>query len=150
MYGYSPVKSWRQCFRTCHRIHRSCSRFQEVHISQKLSTFHKRCDGFTSSWITFVFNFCGMDGSPWTLLTILLVSQRQPTLDSDPAAFLPLLATHLLHSVVWLSPTPTVQPPGFFISWLCRGADAQSACPDLSSFRYWMEEYVTRCQSDTQ
>jgi hypothetical protein len=43
-----------------------------------LSTFHKRCDGFTSSWITFVFNFCGMDGSPWTLLTILLVSQQQP------------------------------------------------------------------------
>lgn len=35
---------------------------------------------------------------------------------------------------------------GVVLAELTAGADAQSACPDLSSFRYWMEEYVTRCQ----
>ena len=39
--GYSLIQSFLQCLRTCHRIHRSCPRLQEVaHISQKLCTFH--------------------------------------------------------------------------------------------------------------
>ena len=41
IYEYSLVKSFLQCLRTCHRIHRSCPRLQEfVHVSQKLCTFH--------------------------------------------------------------------------------------------------------------
>ena len=41
IYGYSLIKSSLQCLRTCHRIHRSCPRLQDiVHVSQKLCTFH--------------------------------------------------------------------------------------------------------------
>jgi len=56
---YSLINSPLQCLRTCHRIHRSCPRLQEVvHVSH-------------APLITFVFNCCGMDGSHWGLLTRL-------------------------------------------------------------------------------
>ena len=59
IYGYSLIESSLQCLRTCHRIHRSCPRLQEVvHVSH-------------APLITFVFNCCGMDGSHWGLLTRL-------------------------------------------------------------------------------
>ena len=66
-----PVKSLMQCFRTCHRFHRSYPRSLEVvHVSRKLSAFHRSYCLFTSPLITFVFNCCGMEGSRWKLLTI--------------------------------------------------------------------------------
>ena len=64
IYGYSLIKSSLQCLRSCHRIHRSCPRLQEVvHVSQKLCRFH-------TPLITFVFNCCGMDGSHWVSIYI--------------------------------------------------------------------------------
>ena len=48
IYGYSLIKSSLQCLRTCHRIHRSCPRLQDVvHVSQKFCTFHRNCACFT-------------------------------------------------------------------------------------------------------
>ena len=71
--GYGLIKSFLQCLRTCHRIHRSCPRLQEVvHVSQNLCTFHRSCARFTRPPLTtFLFNCCGMDGSHWGLLTRL-------------------------------------------------------------------------------
>ena len=41
IYGYSLIKNSLQFLRTCHRIHRSCPRLQEVvHVPQKLCTLH--------------------------------------------------------------------------------------------------------------
>ena len=71
--GYGLIKSFLQCLRTCHRIHISCPRLQEiVHVSQNLCTFHRSCARFTRPPLTtFLFNCCGMDGSHWGLLTRL-------------------------------------------------------------------------------
>ena len=49
IYGYSPAKSWMQCFRTCHRNYRSCPSFHEVvQVWRQLSVFHRSCPRFTN------------------------------------------------------------------------------------------------------